>query len=153
MKLIKIIMTLALAFASTFAFAGYVQPANVSIVTDVDGSGAASGDMLSARTSKATIIDGEGNEYQPELIGCGVKTFSPLVTGADGVLWSGFCQAIDAAGVEVRCFTEDAGLLDAMKAVADRSWLRFTWDTNFECTAIFVSTQSFYLEDKLKGNQ
>ena len=78
-------------------------------------------------------------------IGCGVRhNIAPFVFG--------FCQASVGAGETetVTCFTEDAGLLDAIKSISDYSFVTFGWNADFECTRIGNSTQSFYLSEKPK---
>lgn len=154
MKFDKLIIIATITLASPLAFAGYAQPAPVQITVNEDLSGSASGDLLTARTSKAKIEDPEtGKKYEPTSIGCGIKAFAPEYFGTTEVVWYGFCQATNDEGDYVNCFTENGDLLDAMKAVADRSYLRFDWNADAECTRIDVSTQSFYLEDGLKGNK
>ena len=126
----------ALAAAMTAAAsAGFTQPAPVDV--DLD-NGFAGGDQISARAD-----DGEG-----VFIGCGSRT---IQDGAGGVFKFGFCQAEDADGDRVTCFTQDAGLLDAMRSTSDFAYITFSFQDDgndgFECTRVGHSTQSFYLID------
>ena len=117
------------ALLPVLAFGGATQPAPVMI--DLVNR-AAQGDMWTARSSKNAN----------ELIGCGVRTFD---NGGGGQFEFGFCQAVDADGVEAFCFTESPELADAVKAISDYSFITFSWDEDGECTRIGSSTQSFYL--------
>jgi hypothetical protein len=124
----------ALALVSTLSGAGFLQPAPVLVTLNGDGSGAAQGDMASARFAPNTV----------ELIGCGSRTIDD---GAGGTFHFGFCQAADAAGVQGFCNTTRADLLEAIHSTADFSFITFAWDVNGECTRIGHSTQSFYIPD------
>ena len=55
------------------------------------------------------------------------------------------CQAGDEEGDEATCFSEDAELLDMMRATGDYSFVTFSWNEDGDCTRIGFSTQSFYL--------
>lgn len=131
--------TAALALtATTTAWAGLTQPAPV----DVDlTAGFAAGDQVSAR----------GDKDKDVFIGCGSRSIS---TGS-GTFRTGFCQAEDEDGDRVTCFTQDAALLDEMRANSAYSFITFSFvdDGNggFTCTRVGFSTQSFYLE-KVKPN-
>lgn len=135
MKIIHIAGILLLAAFSTLAIAGYTQPAPVSVTLNPDGSGHATGDMVSARYSDNDI----------ENIGCGTRIYDD---GAGGSWYYGFCQARDASGVQSFCATERADLLDIMKATSDYSFITYTWNSAGECTHIGFSTQSFYIPEK-----
>jgi len=124
----------ALALFSSAAAAGFLQPAPVLITVNGDGSGAAQGDMVTARFAPDTI----------SLIGCGTRTIDD---GAGGTFHFGFCQATDAAGLQGFCSTDRADLLEAMHATADFSFITFAWDVDGFCTRIGTSTQSFYIPD------
>jgi len=154
MEIRIILITTALMLASPLAFAGYAQPQPVLVTVNADGSVSASGDMLTARTSKAKIPDPvTGKNYEPELIGCVAYNLGPSVSGTGAVYSYGFCQATNTEGVQAICFTEDADLLDVLKIVSDRSYLSFHWDADGNCTYIRASTQSFYLDKDLHGNK
>jgi hypothetical protein len=127
-------MAAAATLFSSLALAGFLQPAPVIVTINGDGSGSATGDMVTARFSANTV----------EFIGCGTRSFDD---GAGGAFRTGFCQAGDAAGVQFTCFTENPGLLDSMQATADFSFITFRWNADGECTAIGFSTQSFYIPD------
>jgi hypothetical protein len=134
---IKLISISMLAVVSSLAFAGAVQTANVSVVINPDGSGTASGDMVTARTSD--------NEF--DLIGCGIKGFK-----SGGPSEYGFCQAADSDDIYVTCGTTQKSLLDVMKAIGDYSYVRFDFDKNGQCTRLDFSTQSLYLPENVEGN-
>jgi hypothetical protein len=138
MTLKTLLIITVLALASSLAFAGLTQPANVVVVQNDDGSGSASGDMVSARTSA----------NDSEFIGCGIKGFQ-----GGGAGQFGFCQAADSNDNFIVCFTTNAHLLDTMKGVADYSFVRFDVNTKGNCTRIDFSTQSFYLPSNVTGNQ
>lgn len=127
-------MAAALTLFSSLAVAGFLQPAPVIVTLNGDGSGSATGDMVSARFAPDNVT----------FIGCGTRSFDD---GAGGVFRVGFCQAGDAAGVQFTCFTENPGLLDSMHATADFSFITFQWDVDGQCTAVGFSTQSFYIPD------
>ena len=129
-----------LALFSTLAAAGFVQPAPVIITLNGDGSGFATGDMVTARFAPDAV----------SVMGCGTRTIDD---GAGGTFHFGFCQATDATGVQGFCSTTRADLLEAMHATGDFSFITFAWDVNGECTRIGTSTQSFYIPDFFaKGN-
>jgi hypothetical protein len=113
------------------ATAGQVQPAQVIVNIDEDGSGSAQGDMRTARNAD--------NNF--ELIGCGIRMFSIPA----GTFSFGFCQATDHNEVQAFCSTNNAELLQAMHATSDNSFVTFSFDADGECRRIGFSTQSFYL--------
>lgn len=119
------------------AHAGLTQPAEV----DVDlATNLALGDQVSARYSANAT----------EFIGCGIRK---IQDGAGGYFTFGFCQAEDAAGDEILCTTEDAGLLDVISSSGDYGFITFSWNpTTLECSRIGFSNQSFYLPRKLDRN-
>lgn len=129
-----------LSLFSSVAVAGLVQPANVQVVQNADGSGRASGNMVTARFADNDV----------EMIGCGVRV---LDDGAGGTFEWGFCQATDSADVGGFCETTRPDLLASMKATSDYSFITFAWNPDGECRAIGFSTQSFYIpqyRDKTK---
>jgi hypothetical protein len=138
-KTLSFSMLVALVLASSAALAGFTQPAPVAV--DLTER-LATGDMATSRYTKGQTF-----------IGCGVRT----VVTAGGVVTFGFCQAGDAEGDEITCFTENAELLDVMKATGDFSFIVFAWtedeEGGAECTRIGFSTQSFYLPKGLKANK
>jgi len=124
-----------LTLLAGFAYAGFVQPSPVAV--DLVNM-TALGDQLTARTSA-------GNT---EFIGCGTRHFDD---GTGNSFRFGFCQARDADGDEITCFTENDNLIDEMRANSDYAWITFSWiDDGFggtECTRVGFSTQSFYLPE------
>lgn len=126
----------AAAMTGSAAFAGFIQPVTVEINMT---TGFAQGDMWTARTAMDDV----------SYIGCGVRSFDD---GAGGTFETGFCQARDAASVQVTCFTQNSDLLDTIR-LADFSYVTFsfvddgTGTGGFECTRIGFSTQSFYLPE------
>jgi hypothetical protein len=117
------------------AYAGFAQPAPVDVDLTV---GLAQGDQLTARA-----------DADPDVfIGCGTRT---IRTGGGTLVRTGFCQARDAADEQVVCFTQDADLLDAMRALSDFAFITFSFVDDgaggFECRRVGSSTQSFYLID------
>jgi len=132
MKARYVLITAILAIFSSIAVAGFIQPAPVVID---EASMSASGDMWTARTANNDV----------EFIGCGVRVFDD---GTNAFSF-GFCQAGDAEGLELTCFTENPVLLDTMNSASDFSFVTFGWvDDGFggaECVRVGFSTQSFYL--------
>jgi len=124
----------ALALFSTVAAAGFLQPAPVIVTLNGDGSGSATGDMVSARFAPDAV----------SVMGCGTRTIDDH---AGGVFHFGFCQATDSTGVQGFCSTDRADLLEAMHATGDFSFITFAWDVDGFCTRIGTSTQSFYIPD------
>jgi hypothetical protein len=149
----KSIITVAIVLAALVPaalYAGYIQPAPVTIQVDLGtGTGFALGDQWTARNSK-------GNS---EFIGCGTRSEDDGVSSPSEF---GFCQAGDADGVMLFCATASPTLINAMRAAASFSFYQFEV-TNVvlvapgpeddpdevsyegECTRVGVSTQSFYL--------
>lgn len=134
-KIRQVILGLALALLSSLTLAGLVLPSEVIITLNDDGSGSVRGDMLTARVSDNDV----------EFIGCGIRSFDD---GAGSAFEFGFCQATDAAELNVICTTQNAGLLDSMRTINDYSFITFAFDDLGECTNIGFSTQSFYLPNK-----
>lgn len=123
----SLLAAVVLSLVTSVASAGLEQPASVTI--DLTAM-TASGDMLTARRAKG----------KAELIGCGVRHYQ-------GGIESGFCQANvgDDNLTTVVCFTDDAGLLDAIKSITAFSFITFAWNASGECTRIGNSANSFYL--------
>jgi len=137
MKRILLCSIAALGLLSGVAFAGYQQP--VPVVVDLVNMDAL-GNQLTAQTSDNDV----------EFIGCGIRVFDDGVNSFS----LGFCQAGDSEENQITCFTENANLLDTLKASSDFAFITFSWqDDGFggaECTRIGFSTQSFYLDAKKK---
>ena len=136
MKIKSLIIATAVFIVSNGALAGFTQPAPVTIDF---GARVASGDMATARFS----------DNPDELIGCGTRRVG---TGPSAFSFA-FCQARIAPGVDelAFCNTDDEGLINAINAFADFSFVTFSWNEDGECTRIGNSTQSFYLPNfKLK---
>jgi hypothetical protein len=129
MKYRYILAIAVIAFSSTFAVAGFVQPAPVMIDTD---NMYAQGDMWTARTA----------DNDTDFIGCGIRHFDD---GMGNELLFGFCQAGNADVESFTCFTQDEDLLGALASIGDFSFITFNWNEDGDCTRIGVSTQSFYL--------
>ena len=142
MKYTRILFIGILAALSSAVFAGLVQPAPVTItVSPDDSSTSASGDMITARFS----------DNEVENIGCGVR----VIENEFGGFQFGFCQAIDSDETSVFCSTQNADLLEAMKAVSAYSFITFSFDNvSGECTRIGFSSQSLYIPNKVhKGKK
>lgn len=132
MRIEQLLTLGVLALSSSLAMAGRVQPAPVTVTMNADGSGNASGNMATARASANDV----------EYIGCGVRARD---NGAGGATFSAFCQAGDAAGITVQCWTNNRELLDVIQNVADYSFVTFSWNIDGSCSFIGISTQSFYI--------
>lgn len=136
MKIRHILAASALTIMAGVAYAGFVQPAPVEV--DLVNF-FAQGDQLTARASAGDT----------EFIGCGSRTFDD---GLGASFKFGFCQAEDADGDSVTCFTENPVLLDAMRSTSDYAFITFSWRDDgaggAECTRVGHSTQSFYLPKK-----
>ena len=136
MKTRNVITTLALTLLAGIAVAGLVQPAPVTV--DLVNM-FAQGDQYAARTSAGDT----------EFIGCGSRSIDD---GTGNPFRFGFCQAHDADGDEVTCFTQNDLLLDEMRANSDYAFITFGWqDDGFggaDCIRVGFSTQSFYLPKK-----
>jgi hypothetical protein len=132
MKTKYLISITVLTLLAGTAYGGSVQP--VLVLVDLDNM-TAFGDQYTARTSDGDI----------ELIGCGTRS---LDDGANPFRF-GFCQATDVDGDAITCFTENATLLDEMRANNDYAFITFSWQDDggggAECTNVGYSTQSFYL--------
>lgn len=128
----SIVLLAILGAFSAVAFAGYIQPAPVQIMMNPDGSGTASGDMVSAR-----FADNDG-----VIIGCGIRTYT---SGAPSSY--AFCQATDDTGVRVMCTIFDSDLKNGLDSIGDYSFIIFSWNADGECTHMGSSTQSMYMPD------
>lgn len=129
----KSIMLLAiLGLFSGLAFAGYLQPAPIQITMNPDGSGMASGDMVSARFAN----DDQSN------IGCGTRTYA-----SGSVSNYAFCQVRDSNGVQAMCTVFDSELMKGIASIGDYSFIVFSWNADGECVQMGASTQSMYMPD------
>ena len=135
MKITRVLFTGILVAFSPAVFAGIVSPFPVTVTLNPDGSGAASGDMLTARVS---TNDGE-------FIGCGFRLFE----FPTGPFRFGFCQAEDSNENRVFCSSSSPDLLQAMKSVSAFSFITFDFDADGVCTRIGFSAQSFYIPDNV----
>ena len=132
MKIKHIVSIVVATLLAGLAYAGAVVPAPVAV--DLVNM-TAQGDQYTARTSAGDT----------ELIGCGIRNFD------DGTnpFRFGFCQASDADGDTIFCFTENDNLIDEMRASSDYAFITFVWQDDggggAECTNVGYSTQSFYL--------
>ena len=129
MRIRNLLSISALTLMAGVAYAGLVTPAVV--VVDLEFM-TAQGDQWTARRSKNDV----------EFIGCGIRVIDDTMGGTFSF---GFCQAADSDDVQVFCSTQNADLLDAMKATSAFAFITFSFDENGECTRIGFSTQSFYL--------
>jgi hypothetical protein len=128
-----VLAAMASAVLSPLALAGLTQPQPVVVNLVGDGSGSAFGNMVTARFTANKV----------EFIGCGLRVFD----GGDGApptLFI-FCQASDAAGNLAFCSTESTAHLDALKGIADGSFITFSFNAEGVCQQIGNSTQSFYI--------
>ena len=132
MKIRYLLSIAALTLIAGVASAGLKQPAPVTIdLTNMF----ASGDQVTARIAPDDVT----------FIGCGIRVID------DGVnpFSFGFCQAGDSAEVQITCFTQNADLLDAMKATSAYAFITFGWRDDggggAECIRIGFSTQSIYV--------
>jgi hypothetical protein len=133
MKTKHLLSIVPLALLAGVVYAGLEQPALVAV--DLVNM-AANGDQHTARTSAGDT----------ELIGCGSRSIDD---GTGNAFRFGFCQATDADGDTITCFTQDAELLNEMRANSDYAFITFGWQDDgsggAECTRVGYSTQSFYL--------
>lgn len=145
MKTIKVMLAAGLLVAAASASAGQVSPFPV----DVDLTNmTAAGDMITARFQDDPDV----------FIGCGTRTFE---FADDTIFESGFCQAEDADGEQITCFTFSEGLINAIGRLADFSFITFSWQevddgnggVTLECNRVGSSTQSFYLPDFKKPRE
>ncbi len=133
MKARFLLATVVLTMITGVAVAGLTQPAPVDV--DLDNM-IAIGDQYTARITKDDT----------QFIGCGSRTFDD---GMGNSFVFGFCQAEDADGDNVTCFTQNPVLIEAMRSTSDFAFITFNWrDDGFggaECIRVGHSTQSFYL--------
>ncbi|MDJ0911437.1 MAG: hypothetical protein QNI99_19790 [Woeseiaceae bacterium] len=129
----KLLILATAVLCSSAAFAGLKQPQPV--VVDLVAQ-TAFGDMLTAANSDNNV----------EFIGCGSRRIDD---GMGFTFRFGFCQASDADGNQITCFTENDNLLDEMRASNDFSFVTFSWEDdgagNLTCNRVGFSTQSFYI--------
>ena len=133
MKIRNLLLVTALTLVAGIAFAGLKQPA--AVVVDLDNMNAF-GDQNTARIARDDV----------SFIGCGTRDFD------DGIITPfsfGFCQAGDSDEIQIVCFTQNATLMDAMKAHSAFAFITFSWQDDggggAECIRVGSSTQSFYL--------
>lgn len=134
---------LALVSSALYAGAASINP-GVSIDFD---EGFADGAMWPTRSSVNDV----------EYIGCSYKGvaqpfLSPNMPWKQPVTQWAWCQAMDADGAYVACFTKNQDLLDALQAISPFSYIRFYFTDldahNIgECTRFDFSTQSLHLPD------
>ena len=120
MKIRNVAGIIQQALFSALAIAGNTQPAPIAVTLNGDGSGSATGDMVTARYSDNDI----------EFIGCGIRVYDD---GAGGSFQYGFCQASDSAENRAFCTTQRSDILEVMKATSDYSFITFSWDAAGEC--------------------
>lgn len=132
MKIKHILSISILTLLAGVAYAGLSNSVPVQI--DFDNR-TALGDQVTAKVSD--------NDF--EYIGCGVTVFDD---GAGGSFSFGFCQAGDSEGNEFVCFSQNANLLDSIRAGSAYAFISFSWNEAEECTRIRFSTQSVYLPIK-----
>ena len=128
MKVLVQILTVAMLFISSVAYAGLAFERNVEI--DLEGQSAL-GALGIARFS----------DNLDEYIGCGVRH-----TLVDGVLdsWA-FCQAGFSPEIYTSCITFNAELIDKIAELNTYDYVQFEWDDNGECTHVGISTQSLHI--------
>lgn len=124
------------ALASSAAWAGFTQPAEV----DID---------LTARLGQGDQVTARYNANPDVYIGCGMRV---IRTGGGTLVKTGFCQGRDAAGEQFTCTTDDPDLVDAMHASSDFGFVTFSWNEDGTCRRVGFSNQSFYLPRKLDRN-
>ena len=77
--------------------------------------------------------------------------------GAGGLFTWAFCQARDADGQQISCFTFNPDLVKTVNAINDTSFITFSWteedDGSLTCNRMGFSTQSFYLGKEIKRNK
>lgn len=133
MKTKYLIAAVVLTMIGGVAVAGLTQPQPVDV--DLDNM-FAQGDQYTARTTTDDT----------QFIGCGSRTFDD---GMGNSFVFGFCQAEDADGDTVTCFTQNPVLIEAMRSTSDFAFITFSWiddgQDGAECIRVGHSTQSFYL--------
>ena len=139
MNNLKVFLTTVVLLISTSALAGRVTAVPVEVNFE---EGSAAGNQLTARDSDSPNV----------FIGCGTRNFDD---GVGGIFRFGFCQAEDAEGDSVTCFTQNPQLVDAMAANNSYAFILFSFRDDgfggFECLSAGFSTQSFYLpSEKVK---
>ncbi len=136
MRIRILLATATMTLLAGFAYAGLVQPAPV-VIDFVNLS--AFGDQFTARTANDDT----------SFIGCGTRHIDD---GMGFTFRFGFCQAGDADGNMVTCFTQSPYLIDEMRANNSYAFVTFGWDDdgagNLTCNSVGFSTQSFYLPKK-----
>ncbi len=141
MKIRYLLSIAILMLLAAVASAGLKQPAPVTV--DLVNM-IALGDQNTARIARNDL----------DFIGCGIRVFDDGVNSFS----FGFCQAGDSEENQIACFTQNANLLDAIKATSAFAFITFSWqDGGFggtECIRVGSSTQSFYLPNfKTKGKK
>ena len=132
----RLLLTVFMAVFASSSHAGLdlPEPVTVDLVERL-----ANGDLWSAR------FDDEKDDA--EFIGCGIYT---LQDGLGGAIAFAFCQARDVDENLAFCATQNPGLIEAIRAIADFSSITFRWDELGECTDIGSSTQSYFLNKDLE---
>lgn len=127
--------SLVLILFAGASFAGLSREVPVEIDY---AEGLARGSQITAKTSANDV----------EYIGCGTRRFSD----AGNSFRLGFCQAGDANGNEIVCFTQDPDLIDEMRANSTYGFILFRWRDDGQggamCTNVGFSNQSIYLPEK-----
>jgi hypothetical protein len=133
MKIKYMVSAAVLVLLAGIAKGGFVLPVPVD-VNLVNMT--AIGDQWAARSSANDI----------EFIGCGTRHFDD---GSGNSFRFGFCQAQDADGDSITCFTQLDTLMDEMRMNNDFAFITFNWQDDgsggAECIRVGFSSQSFYL--------
>lgn len=123
MKNMKPLVLFGIASMSSLSFAGLRldEPVVVNLVNRE-----ASGSIGSARNS------GDSVQY----IGCAIEadpSTDPMVA----------CFAADAADTRVLCTSSSPRIVAAVQAISSLSFLDFQWDSNGNCTFVYLDSASF----------
>ena len=120
------VMTLALLFVglavSSETWAGFQETVLVTIDMTNRGAG---GSLADARSSADSV----------QYIGCIVAATNPGGTTM-------YCSAKDSTGTYVNCTSSDPDLVDAARSVKGDSDIAFYWDSNANCTLLWVQNYS-----------
>ncbi|XXF74908.1 hypothetical protein P2318_17695 [Myxococcaceae bacterium GXIMD 01537] len=111
---------------------GFVSMAGTKYVVDVQIDGSrAYGSIGFARNTADSV----------QSIGC--------ATSFGGGSSSGQCNARNAAGHSVSCFTTNPQAIAVMQSINDSSWVYFSWDASGQCVNVQVENASTYQPKQL----
>ncbi len=90
-----------------------------------------------ARTAYGSLHDTRASADAVQSIGCNIQLAGGVATTA--------CEAINAAGVDLYCWSNDPEIVKVAQSLTDRGYLYFRCDASYRLNYLYVSKSSLYL--------